>query len=244
MLGADRGVTRGEAEQRADGVLGLRGDLHGSILPHRGRASPLTWTRAQPGESPPLPVRGTARGPHRLRAGRRGGRRRRRPGVPFVVNDSPELAAEVGADGVHVGQDDVSVARCRALLGEAAIVGLSTHAEAELESALATSASYLSAGPIVATPTKAGRPGTGVGYALAAQRRSDRPVFVTGGVGAATVGALVGEGLRHFVVVRALTEAADPGAAARALRRALDDALSAVPVEPAQERRHHPGVGP
>ncbi|HQU26714.1 MAG TPA: thiamine phosphate synthase [Acidimicrobiales bacterium] len=165
-------------------------------------------------------------------------------GVPFVVNDSPELAAEVGADGVHVGQDDVSVARCRALLGEAAIVGLSTHAEAELESALATSASYLSAGPIVATPTKAGRPGTGVGYALAAQRRSDRPVFVTGGVGAATVGALVGEGLRHFVVVRALTEAADPGAAARALRRALDDALSAVPVEPAQERRHHPGVGP
>ncbi len=155
-------------------------------------------------------------------------------GVPFVVNDSPELAAEVGADGVHVGQDDVPVERCRALLGEGAIVGLSTHAEAELEAALTTSATYLSAGPIVPTPTKVGRPGTGVGYALAAQRRSDRPVFVTGGVSPTTVGALVAEGLRHFVVVRALTEAHDPGGAARALRRALDEALSAVPVEPAQ----------
>ncbi len=155
-------------------------------------------------------------------------------GVPFIVNDSPELALEVAADGVHVGQDDVSVARCRDLLGDAAIVGLSTHAEAELEAALATPATYLSAGPIVPTPTKAGRAGTGVGYAVRAQRRSDRPVFVTGGVSAATVGALVAEGLRHFVVVRALTEAADPSAAARALRRALDEALSTVPVEPAQ----------
>ncbi len=155
-------------------------------------------------------------------------------GVPFVVNDSPELAAEVAADGVHVGQEDVAVERCRALLGEGAIVGLSTHAEAELEAALATSATYLSAGPIVPTPTKAGRPGTGVGYALRAQHASDRPVFVTGGVSPTTVGALVAEGLRHFVVVRALTEAPDPGAAARALRRALDEALSAVPVEPAQ----------
>ena len=155
-------------------------------------------------------------------------------GVPFIVNDSPELAAEVGADGVHVGQDDVTVAHCRELLGPAAIVGLSTHAEAELEPGLATSATYLSAGPVVATPTKLGRPGTGVGYALVAQRRSDRPVFVTGGVSAATVGALVERGLGHFVVVRALTEAPDPGAAARALRRALDEALSAVPVEPAQ----------
>lgn len=155
-------------------------------------------------------------------------------GVPFVVNDSPELAADVAADGVHVGQEDVTVQRCRALLGERAIVGLSTHAEAELEVALTTSATYLSAGPIVPTPTKVGRPGTGVGYALSAQRRSDRPVFVTGGVSPTSVGALVGAGLRHFVVVRALTEAADPGGAARALRRALDEALSAVPVEPTQ----------
>jgi thiamine-phosphate pyrophosphorylase len=154
-------------------------------------------------------------------------------GVPFLVNDSPELALEVGADGVHVGQDDLGVDRCREVLGPTAIVGLSTHADEEFTAGLATDATYLSAGPIEATPTKLGRPGTGLAYALASERRSDRPVFVTGGVNAANVAGLVAAGLRHFVVVRALTEAPDPERAAAALRRALDDALSAVPVEPA-----------
>ncbi len=154
-------------------------------------------------------------------------------GVPFLVNDSPELALEVGADGVHVGQDDPSVARCREVLGATAIVGLSTHAAEEFTAALATDATYLSAGPIEATPTKLGRAGTGLDYALACERRSDRPVFVTGGVNARNVAGLVVAGLRHFVVVRALTEAPDPQRAAEALREALDAALSAVPIEPA-----------
>ncbi len=152
--------------------------------------------------------------------------------VPFIMNDSPETALDVGADGVHVGQDDVSVARCRELLGAGAIVGLSTHSPEEFSAALVQDATYLSAGPIVPTPTKLGREGTGVAYALASQRRSDRPVFVTGGVNAETIRDLVDVGLRHFVVVRALTEALDPRAAAREIRRALDDALSAVAVEP------------
>jgi thiamine-phosphate pyrophosphorylase len=103
-------------------------------------------------------------------------------GVPFIMNDSPELALQAGADGVHVGQDDVSVARCRDLLGNEAIVGLSTHSDQEFDSALLQPVSYLSAGPIEATPTKVGRPGTGVDYAVGAQARSERPVFVTGGV--------------------------------------------------------------
>ena len=148
--------------------------------------------------------------------------------VPFVMNDSPELALASGADGVHVGQDDVSVARCRELLGESAIVGLSTHAPGEFDAALTQAASYLSAGPIVPTPTKLGRAGTGIEYARECTARSDRPVFVTGGVNADTVGDLVRAGLRHFVVVRALTEAADPARAARELRRALDEALAAL----------------
>lgn len=145
--------------------------------------------------------------------------------VPFIVNDSPELALEAGADGVHVGQDDVSVSRCRALLGDEAIVGLSTHATAEFDAALGERATYFSAGPIVPTPTKLGRPGTGLEYALECQRRSDRPVFVTGGVNAQNIGGLVAAGLRHFVVVRALSEAPDPESVARALRDALDSAL-------------------
>jgi thiamine-phosphate pyrophosphorylase len=152
--------------------------------------------------------------------------------VPFIMNDSPELAARVGADGVHVGQEDVTVSRCRELLGADAIVGLSTHSPQEFDEALNQSATYFSAGPIIATPTKPGRAGTGVGYAVASQARSDRPVFVTGGVSAANVAELVRVGIRHFVVVRALTEAKDPQEAARRIRDALDEALSAVPVEP------------
>jgi thiamine-phosphate pyrophosphorylase len=84
---------------------------------------------------------------------------------------------------------------------------------------------YLSAGPIVETPTKEGRPGTGVDYAARAQARSALPVFVTGGVTDQNVGELVADGLRHFVVVRFLTESADPEKSARSLRQALDFAL-------------------
>lgn len=152
--------------------------------------------------------------------------------VPFLVNDSPELALEARSDGVHVGQDDVSVARCRSLLGPDALIGLSTHDANEFDAALHSDAGYFSAGPIVPTPTKLGRLGTGVDYAIQSQARSDRPVFVTGGVNAANVAGLVEAGLRHFVVVRALTEANHPEAAARELRLALDRALSTVPVEP------------
>lgn len=151
-------------------------------------------------------------------------------GVPFLVNDDPTLALDVGADGVHVGQEDVSVERCREILGDSHLVGLSTHTREEFTLALAERTNYLSAGPIEATPTKPGRRGTGVDFAAESQRRSDRPVFVTGGVNADTVAPLVRAGLRHFVVVRALTESANPAASARALRRALDEALSTVTI--------------
>lgn len=152
--------------------------------------------------------------------------------VPFIVNDSPELAVAAGADGVHVGQEDASVARCRELLGPEAIVGLSTHTTNEFDRALGEDANYFSAGPIEPTPTKLGRAGTGVGYAVASQSRTPRPVFVTGGVNAQNVSALVAAGLRHFVVVRALTESRRPEESARALRAAIDGALSTVTVEP------------
>ena len=148
-------------------------------------------------------------------------------GVPFVLNDRPDLALEVGADGVHVGQDDAPPTLARRILGPEAIVGFSTHAAVELTAALTEPVDYLSAGPVVATPTKPGRPGTGVEYAAAATAASDRPVFVTGGVTPTSVAPLAAAGVRHFVVVRWLTEAQDPGSAARALRRALDEALTA-----------------
>lgn len=146
-------------------------------------------------------------------------------GVPFIVNDRPDLALEVGADGVHVGQDDAPPSLCRRILGPDAIVGYSTHAPAELDAGLAEPVDYLSAGPVNATPTKPGRAGTGLDYLRYAAARATLPWFVTGGATPETVGAMAAAGARQFVVVRWLTEADDPEAAARALRRAIDESI-------------------
>ncbi|MEN3315681.1 MAG: thiamine-phosphate pyrophosphorylase [Acidimicrobiaceae bacterium] len=146
-------------------------------------------------------------------------------GVPFVLNDRPDLALEAGADGVHVGQDDAPPALARRILGPSALVGFSTHAPRELDRAATEPADYLSAGPVQATPTKPGRPGTGLGYLTYAATRATVPWFVTGGVTPATVPAMVSAGARRFVVVRWLTEATDPRAAARALADAIDGSV-------------------
>ena len=156
-------------------------------------------------------------------------------GVPFILNDRPDLALEAGAAGVHVGQDDAPVALARRILGADAIIGLSTHDPDDLARAMAMAIgsgpgglSYISAGPVEATPTKPGRPGTGLAYlmqATAAAVAAGIPVFVTGGVTPEKIPLLARAGARHFVVVRYLTEAADPRGAARALRDALDTAL-------------------
>ncbi len=147
-------------------------------------------------------------------------------GVPFILNDRPDLALECGADGVHVGQDDAPVSLCRRLLGPEAIIGLSTHADEEFDRALGDDVTYLSAGPVEATPTKPGRPGTGVSYVASAAARSRVPVFVTGGVTPESIPVLAARGVRHFVVVRYLTQASRPSEAARALRHAIDEARS------------------
>jgi thiamine-phosphate pyrophosphorylase len=150
-------------------------------------------------------------------------------GVPFVLNDRPDLALEVGADGVHVGQEDAPVSLARRILGPEAIVGLSTHGPQDLADAMAQDVTYLSAGPVEPTPTKPGRAGTGLEYASSASERAHVPVFVTGGVTPEKVPALVAAGVRHFVVVRHLTQAQDPGQAAYDLRQAIDQALDRVP---------------
>jgi len=143
-------------------------------------------------------------------------------GVPFVLNDRPDLALECGADGVHVGQDDAPASLARRILGPEAIVGLSTHAPAELDASATEPADYLSAGPVSATPTKPGRAGTGLGYLRYAAVTATVPFFVTGGVTPETVPAMAEAGARRFVVVRWLTESVDAAAAARALRGVID----------------------
>jgi thiamine-phosphate pyrophosphorylase len=153
----------------------------------------------------------------------------RHHGVPFILNDRPDLALEVQADGVHVGQDDAPPELARRIVGPDAIIGLSTHAPSELDDALEQPVvDYLSAGPVSPTPTKPGRPGTGLRYLTYVVERAKTPWFVTVGVTPDSVPMMAAAGARRFVVVRWLTEAADPAEAAKAMRAAIDKALKSV----------------
>ncbi len=144
-----------------------------------------------------------------------------RHGALFVINDRPDLAMATGADGVHVGQNDLPVSWARRVVGPDVLVGLSTHAPREYDAAH-EAADYLCAGPVYATPTKPGRPATGldvVVHAAARERsgREVRPWFAIGGVDPDTLSAVIGAGATRVVVVRAICDAPDPAAAARLL---------------------------
>jgi thiamine-phosphate pyrophosphorylase len=145
----------------------------------------------------------------------------------FILNEWPELVAECGADGVHVGQDDAPVAETRAAAGPDALVGLSTHSEAEVDTACTAEGDarpdQISVGPVWQTPTKEGRPATGLALIeRAAAVEPPMPWFAIGGIDATNVGEAVAAGARRIVVVRAIRDAADPERAARDLRAALD----------------------
>jgi thiamine-phosphate pyrophosphorylase len=151
-------------------------------------------------------------------------------GALFLLNDRPDLAAAVGADGVHVGQDDEPVAQARAAIGTERLVGLSTHSEAQADDAEALDVDYIAVGPVHATPTKEGRPAIGLAPVRHAADTVQRPWFAIGGVDARTAGEIVEAGASRIVVVRAIAEAEDPEGAARALRAAVEQR---VPLGPA-----------
>jgi thiamine-phosphate pyrophosphorylase len=140
----------------------------------------------------------------------------------FVLNDRPDLVAATGADGVHVGQDDMSVADARALVGEDVLLGRSTHTPAQVDDAAVADVDYFAVGPVHATPTKPGRPAVGlelIRHAASAPRPV--PWFAIGGIAPDTIDDVVAAGATRVVVVRALTAAEDPQATGRALRDAL-----------------------
>jgi thiamine-phosphate pyrophosphorylase len=143
-----------------------------------------------------------------------------RHGALFILNDRPDLAAEVGADGVHVGQDDATVAAARELIGADRLVGLSTHTPAQVDAA--SGVDYLGVGPVHETPTKAGRPSVGLGLVRHAAAHARVPFFAIGGIDADNAAEVKAAGGRRIAVVRALTDAADPMRAARDLRAAID----------------------
>jgi len=141
----------------------------------------------------------------------------------FVVNDDPELARICDADGVHVGQDDVSAEQAREALGPDAIVGLSTHSEEQIAASAGRPVDYISVGPIWETPTKQGRPAVGLDLVRHAAAQAPHPFFAIGGVDTDNAEEVVEAGAQRLCAVRAIRDAADPAAAATALRQAFAD---------------------
>jgi thiamine-phosphate pyrophosphorylase len=170
----------------------------------------------------------------------------------FIVNDDPELARSLNADGVHLGQDDVSPDEARKILGPDAIIGLSTHSKGQIaatgdapgqadqgrrergvlrtratedadmrRSGGSSSVDYISVGPIWETPTKAGRPAVGLDLIRHAADHARHPFFAIGGIDSGNAAEVVEAGAQRLCAVRAIRDAADPAAAATALRQAF-----------------------
>ncbi|MBM5807252.1 MAG: thiamine phosphate synthase [Cyanobacteria bacterium M_surface_10_m2_179] len=145
-----------------------------------------------------------------------------RYGALFVVNDRIDLALAVDADGVHLGQGDLPPALARRLLGPEKLIGRSTHAISQLREAVADGCDYVGVGPVNATPTKPGREPVGLDYVRQAAAESPIPFFAIGGIEPANLAAVQAAGGTRVAVVRAITEAADPAAASRALLNLLN----------------------
>lgn len=142
-------------------------------------------------------------------------------GALLIVNDRGDLAAELDADGVHLGQDDAPVAEARAVVGRARLIGLSTHDRAQVDAAAKSGVDYIGVGPVYETPTKPGRPAVGPELVRYAAGHTRLPFFAIGGISVENVERVRRAGADRIAVVRALTQAIDPEAVARELRAAV-----------------------
>jgi thiamine-phosphate pyrophosphorylase len=146
----------------------------------------------------------------------------RRHHALFAVNDRADIARAAGADVLHLGQGDLPPAVAREIVGPEPLIGLSTHDDAQLAAAAHGDADYFCVGPCWPTPTKPGRQAPGLRLvSAAADLRGDTPWFAIGGIDAQRLPEVLAAGARRIVVVRAITAAPDPAAAARGLKSAL-----------------------
>jgi thiamine-phosphate pyrophosphorylase len=146
-----------------------------------------------------------------------------RHGALLAVNDRADVALAAGADVLHLGQDDLPVPVARRILGPGPVIGRSSHSPAQAAAAAAEEGvDYFCAGPVWETPTKAGRPGTGPGLlSYVTGLGAERPWFAIGGISFERLDAVRATGATRVVVVRAITQADDPGAAAAAFAKRL-----------------------
>ena len=148
----------------------------------------------------------------------------REAGAVFVLNDYPDMAARIGADAVHVGQDAGPLAAVRAIVGEDMLIGRSTHSPEQALAAVAEGANYIGFGPLFPTGTKPGRPSIGLQDIAAVQEKlGDFPMFCIGGINGTTLPSVLQAGARRVVIVSWLLQQPDPAAAARDIISRLAD---------------------
>lgn len=149
----------------------------------------------------------------------------RRHGKLLAVNDRADVAHAIGAAVLHLGQGDLPVPAARAILGDDVLIGRSTHAASEAAAAaVEPGVDYFCTGPCWPTPTKPGRHAPGLDLVRStAALGTDRPWFAIGGIDAGNLDEVLDAGARRVVVVRAVTEAADPGAAAAHLAKRIGE---------------------
>ena len=152
----------------------------------------------------------------------------RAAGVPFILNDHPALAAAIGADGVHLGQDDGPLASARDIMGPGKLIGRSTHSLDQARAALAEGFDCIGFGPLFATPTKPGRPAIGLQDIAAMEREvgSRIPAFCIGGIKRRNLTTVLAAGARRVVIVSDLLQAPDVRAATREARALIQECRS------------------
>jgi thiamine-phosphate pyrophosphorylase len=146
----------------------------------------------------------------------------RRHGALLAVNDRADIARAAGADALHLGQDDLPLDVARDIVGPETLIGRSTHDADQVAAAVREAVDYFCVGPCWPTPTKPGRTAPGLPLVRStAELGGEKPWFAIGGIDAARLPEVVAAGARRIVVVRAITAAEDPRAAAEQLRSAL-----------------------
>lgn len=147
-------------------------------------------------------------------------------GAIFVLNDYPDMAAEIGADAVHVGQDGGSLADVRRIVGDGVLVGRSTHSLEQAKQAKAEGADYIGFGPLFPTGTKPGRASIGLADIAAAQEAArEMPLFCIGGINGTTLPDVLKAGAKRVVIVSWLLQQADIAQTAQGVIREIEQAL-------------------
>jgi thiamine-phosphate pyrophosphorylase len=142
--------------------------------------------------------------------------------VPLVINDYPTIAREVGAEGLHVGQDDLSVSEARKILGDTGFVGKSTHSLEQAKQAAAEGADYIGFGPLFATPTKPDYTPIGLAEIAAAHAAVNVPIFCIGGIKLENLPDVIAAGAQRVVIVSGLLQASDIAEYARSAKALLN----------------------